>query len=44
MIFLSGPLWWAVRAAAAWAMPCMLKRCAFGLGLLRVLSGDSPVV
>jgi hypothetical protein len=41
---LSGPLWWAVRASVAWAMPCVLKRGGFGFGLLRVLSGDSPVV
>jgi hypothetical protein len=41
---LSGPPWWAVGASAAWAMPCMLKRGVFGLGLLRVLSGDFPVV
>jgi hypothetical protein len=41
---LSGPPWWAVGATAAWAMPCMLKRGVFGFGLLRVLSGDFPVV
>jgi hypothetical protein len=41
---LSGPLWWAVRATVVWAMPCVVKRGAFGFGLLRVLSGDSPVV
>jgi hypothetical protein len=41
---LSGPLRWAVRATVAWAMPCVLKRGAFGFGLMRVLSGDSPVV
>jgi hypothetical protein len=41
---LSGLLRWAVRATVAWAMPCVLKRGAFGFGLLRVLSGDSPVV
>jgi hypothetical protein len=28
----------------AWAMPCVLKQGAFGLGFLRVLSGDSLVV
>jgi hypothetical protein len=28
----------------AWAQPCVVKRRAFGFGLLRVLSGDSPVV
>jgi hypothetical protein len=41
---LSGPLQWAVRATVVWAMPCVLKRGAFGFGLLRVLSGVSPVV
>jgi hypothetical protein len=41
---LSGPLWWAVGATVAWAMPCVFKRGAFGFGLLRVLSEDSPVV
>jgi hypothetical protein len=41
---LSGPPWWAVRATVAWGMPCVFKRGAFGFGLLRVLSGDSPVV
>jgi hypothetical protein len=41
---LSGPLRWAVRATVAWAMPCVVKQGAFGFGLLRVLSGDSPVV
>jgi hypothetical protein len=41
---LSGPLWWVVRATVAWAQPCVVKRGAFGFGLLRVLSGDSPVV
>jgi hypothetical protein len=34
----------AVRATVAWAMPCVVMRGAFGFGLLRVLSGDSPVV
>jgi hypothetical protein len=43
MGFLSGPLWWAVRATAAWATPRVFKRGASGLGLLQVLSGDSPV-
>jgi hypothetical protein len=32
------------QATVVWAMPCVLKQGAFGLGLLRVLSGDSPVV
>jgi hypothetical protein len=41
---LSGPLQWAVRATVAWAMPCVVKRGAFGFGLFRVLTGDSPVV
>jgi hypothetical protein len=31
-------------ALAAWAMSCMLKQGVFGFGLLRVLSGDFPVV
>jgi hypothetical protein len=43
-VSLSGPPWWAVGATMAWAVPCVLKRGAFGLGLLWVLSGDSPVV
>jgi hypothetical protein len=34
----------AVRATMAWAMPRVVKRGAFGFGLLRVSSGDSPVV
>jgi hypothetical protein len=34
----------AVRVTVAWAMPRVVKRGAFGFGLLRVLSGDSPVV
>jgi hypothetical protein len=29
---LSGPLRWAIRATAAWAMPCVLKRGVFGFG------------
>jgi hypothetical protein len=41
---LSGPLWWAVKATMAWAMPCVVKRGVFGFGLMRVLSGDPPVV
>jgi hypothetical protein len=41
---LSGPPWWAIRATVAWAVPCVVKRGTFGFGLLRVLSGDSPVV
>jgi hypothetical protein len=42
---LSGPPWWAVGATAAWAMPvCVFRRDVFGLGLLQVLSGVSPVV
>jgi hypothetical protein len=41
---LSGPLRRAVKATVAWAMPRVVKRGAFGFGLLRVLSGDSPVV
>jgi hypothetical protein len=41
---LSGPLWWAIRATVAWAMPFVLKRGACGFGLLRVISGDFPVV
>jgi hypothetical protein len=41
---LSGPPWWTVGASMAWAMPCMFKLGMFGFGLLRVLSGNSPVV
>jgi hypothetical protein len=41
---LSGPLWWAVRATVAWAMPRVFKRDVLGLGFLQVLSGVSPVV
>jgi hypothetical protein len=41
---LEGIFKWAVRATVAWAMPRVVKRGAFGFGLLRVLSGDSPVV
>jgi hypothetical protein len=41
---LSGPPWRAVGATMTWAMPGVLKRGAFGFGLLWVLSGASPVV
>jgi hypothetical protein len=31
---LSGPPWWPVEVTALWAVPCMVRRGAFGFGFV----------